>query len=75
MGRPGVSSAIVGARNEQQLADSLRAAELTLTDEERKRLDDASVVPLLYPHWHQARNAMDRMGEPELTLLRQLVNR
>jgi len=75
MGKPGVSSVIVGARTEQQLADSLQAADLLLTEDERRRLDAASELPLLYPHWHQARNATDRLAEPELTLLRQFADR
>jgi aryl-alcohol dehydrogenase-like predicted oxidoreductase len=62
LGRPGVCSAIVGARTEEQLADNLRAAELELTAEERARLDEVSAPPLIYPHWHQAKTAVDRLG-------------
>jgi len=69
LGRPGVASVIVGARTEEQLADNLAAAELTLSDEERERLDRVSEPPLLYPHWHQAKTAADRLGTPELSLL------
>jgi aryl-alcohol dehydrogenase-like predicted oxidoreductase len=75
MGKPGVSSVLVGARTEAQLADALGAAGLQLTKSERERLDNASELPLLYPHWHQARNATDRLAEPELTLLRQFADR
>jgi len=38
LGRPGVTSLIVGARDEAQLADNLAAAELELTDEEAAEL-------------------------------------
>jgi aryl-alcohol dehydrogenase-like predicted oxidoreductase len=69
LGRPGVCSVIVGARTEEQLADNLRAAELELSEEERARLDEVSEPPLLYPHWHQAKTASDRLGEPERSLL------
>ncbi len=69
LGRPGISSAIVGARTEEQLADNLRAAELELGAEERTRLDELSAPPLLYPFWHQARTASDRLGAADLTLL------
>jgi len=69
LGRPGVASVIVGARTEEQLADNLAAAELTLSDEERERLDRVSEPPLLYPHWHQAKTAADRLGTAELSLL------
>jgi aryl-alcohol dehydrogenase-like predicted oxidoreductase len=75
MGKPGVSSVIVGARTEAQLSDSLGAASLQLATSERERLDNASELALLYPHWHQARNATDRLAAPELTLLQQFANR
>ena len=69
LGRPGIASAIVGARTEEQLADNLRAAELELGAEERARLDELSAPPLLYPFWHQARTASDRLAQADLTLL------
>jgi aryl-alcohol dehydrogenase-like predicted oxidoreductase len=69
LGRPGVSSVVVGARTDEQLADNLRAAALELSDAERARLDDVSAPPLLYPHWHQAKTASDRLGPPERSLL------
>ena len=64
-----MSSVVVGARTDEQLADNLKAADLTLTDEEVARLDEVSQPPLIYPHWHQANTATDRLGTPELTLL------
>jgi aryl-alcohol dehydrogenase-like predicted oxidoreductase len=70
LGRAGVTSVIVGARNDEQLADNLKAANLVLSPDERKRLDDVSAMQLLYPHWHQAKTSADRLGAPELTLLR-----
>jgi aryl-alcohol dehydrogenase-like predicted oxidoreductase len=69
LGRPGVTSLIVGARTEQQLADNLGAASLTLTAEERARLDTVSAPPLLYPYWHQAAAAKDRLSAADLSLL------
>jgi aryl-alcohol dehydrogenase-like predicted oxidoreductase len=69
LGRPGVTSAIVGARTEEQLADNLKAADLTLSDDERSCLDAASAQPLLYPHWHQANTSSDRLGPADLPLL------
>ena len=69
MGRPGVASVVVGARTEEQLADNLGAADLQLTDEERGRLDEVSLPPLIYPYWHQAKTASDRLGEADLSLL------
>ena len=69
LGRPGVASLVIGARTDEQLADNLGAADLVLGDEERTRLDELSAPPLLYPYWHQARTANDRLGEADLTLL------
>jgi diketogulonate reductase-like aldo/keto reductase len=64
-----VTSVIVGARTDEQLADNLLAADLTLTAEERQKLDDVSAMPLRYPHWHQAKTANDRLSAADLTLL------
>jgi aryl-alcohol dehydrogenase-like predicted oxidoreductase len=69
LGRPGVSTLVIGARNEEQLGDTLKAADLTLTAEERSRLDAVSAPPLLYPYWHQASTAADRLSPADLTLL------
>ncbi|MEA2281036.1 MAG: hypothetical protein QOK21_1643 [Solirubrobacteraceae bacterium] len=69
LGRPGVASVVVGARPDEQLADNLKAAELTLADDESARLDEVSAPPLLYPYWHQAKTAADRLGPADLTLL------
>jgi aryl-alcohol dehydrogenase-like predicted oxidoreductase len=69
LGKPGVTSVIIGARTEEQLADNLEAADVVLTDEERARLDEASALPLLYPYWHQAATASDRLSTADLTLL------
>ena len=69
LGRPGVTSAIIGARNEEQLQDNLRAATLVLAAEERATLDAASAPVLLYPYWHQAQTASDRLGPADLSLL------
>jgi len=69
LGRPGVASVVIGARTDEQLADNLGAADLELGAEERARLDAVSAPPLLYPYWHQAKTANDRLGEADLTLL------
>jgi len=69
LGRPGVASVIVGARTDQQLADNLAAAGLELSVEERRRLDEVSAPPLIYPFWHQAKTASDRLGPADLPLL------
>jgi aryl-alcohol dehydrogenase-like predicted oxidoreductase len=69
LGRPAVTSLVVGAKTAEQLADNLAAAELTLTAEQRDRLDRVSAPPLLYPYWHQAKTARDRLSAADLTLL------
>lgn len=69
IGRKVVTSIIIGGRTEAQFKDNLAAAELKLTTEERKRLDDVSIPPLLYPYWHQRNNASDRLSEADLELL------
>jgi aryl-alcohol dehydrogenase-like predicted oxidoreductase len=51
--RAGVSSVLIGARTEEQLADNLNAATWALSDEELNRLDELTVPRLLYPYWHQ----------------------
>jgi aryl-alcohol dehydrogenase-like predicted oxidoreductase len=74
LGRAGVASVIVGARTDEQLADNLEAAELELSEEERRRLDEVSAPPLIYPFWHQAKTASDRLGPADLSLLGPYIN-
>lgn len=69
LGRPGVTSVIIGGRNEEQFKDSLAAANLALTAEECQRLDKVSELPLLYPYWHQVKWAKDRLSAADLTVL------
>jgi aryl-alcohol dehydrogenase-like predicted oxidoreductase len=49
----GVSSIILGARTEAQLADNLAAAAWSLTDAEIRRLTEVSDEPPPYPYSHQ----------------------
>jgi aryl-alcohol dehydrogenase-like predicted oxidoreductase len=67
--RPAVTSLIVGARTDEQLADNLAAADLILDDEEIDALERVSRPPLLYPYWHQAASASDRLGPADHVLL------
>ncbi|ODT82259.1 MAG: aldo/keto reductase [Pelagibacterium sp. SCN 64-44] len=69
LGRPGVTSAIIGGRNEKQFADNIAAADLELSADERARLDAVSRPPLLYPYWHQSFTAQDRLGRIDLDLI------
>lgn len=67
--RPTISSVVVGARTDEQLADNLRTVELTLSDDELAKLDEVSRPPLLYPYWHQRKTASARLSAADLTLL------
>ena len=68
MAKPAVTSLIVGARTEDQLADNLAAAELKLEASHMERLDKVSAQPLPYPLWHQTANASERFGPGDNTL-------
>jgi aryl-alcohol dehydrogenase-like predicted oxidoreductase len=67
--RPGVVSLIIGARTDEQLEDNLAAADLKLSDAESARLEEVSRPPLIYPHWHQAKTARDRLSAADRALL------
>jgi len=68
IGRPAVTSLIIGGRTEAQFRDNLACVDVKLSAEERARLDRASQPPLIYPYWHQSRTASDRLGPADLTL-------
>jgi aryl-alcohol dehydrogenase-like predicted oxidoreductase len=71
LGRPAVTSLIIGARTDEQLRDNLGGADLALTADEREALDKVSAPELVYPHWHQLATARDRLGPADLALLGQ----
>jgi aryl-alcohol dehydrogenase-like predicted oxidoreductase len=75
LGRPGISSVIVGARTDEQLADNLGAASLTLDDSERHRLEQVSRPPLPYPYWHQRSAAAQRLSAADLSLIEPYLSR
>jgi aryl-alcohol dehydrogenase-like predicted oxidoreductase len=58
--RPAVSSVLVGARTERQLRDNLAALTWQLSEEEMRRLNEASASPFAYPYWHQRRFGAER---------------
>ena len=47
--KPGISSAIIGARNEDQLIENLRAVDIELSTEEMAQLDEVSKLRSEYP--------------------------
>ena len=51
LAKPFVTSVIIGAKRLEQLAENLAAAELKLTEDEVKRLDEVSALPPEYPGW------------------------
>jgi aryl-alcohol dehydrogenase-like predicted oxidoreductase len=53
LGRPTVSSVILGARNEAQLRDNLGAFGWSLGPEHVAQLEEASRVTMTWPYWHQ----------------------
>lgn len=63
MGRPTISSVIVGFTTEQQLRENLAAAELTLDEEDLKALEEVSATRRLFPHWFIKR-ALSTYGAP-----------
>jgi aryl-alcohol dehydrogenase-like predicted oxidoreductase len=73
LGRPGVTSLIIGARSEEQLKDNLGAADVKLTADERARLDKVSQPRLSYPYWHQAKTAKERLSAADLSLLQPYI--
>jgi aryl-alcohol dehydrogenase-like predicted oxidoreductase len=58
--KPGVDTVVLGARDEAQLRDILKAADFRLTPEESARLDEVSALPEPYPQWHQHKFGIER---------------
>lgn len=67
--RPTVSSLVIAARTDEQLADNLAAARLRLTQAQITRIEEVSRPDLPYPLWHQAANARDRLGPADAAVL------
>jgi aryl-alcohol dehydrogenase-like predicted oxidoreductase len=51
LAKPFVTSVIIGAKNTDQLKQNLSAAELQLTEDEIRKLDEVSALPPEYPGW------------------------
>jgi aryl-alcohol dehydrogenase-like predicted oxidoreductase len=67
--RPGVTSAIVGARRPEQLLDNLASADLLLSDDDVGRIERVSRPVVPYPYWHQLTWDLDRLGPAERAIL------
>jgi aryl-alcohol dehydrogenase-like predicted oxidoreductase len=61
LARQVVTSVIIGAKRLEQLQDNLAAAELTLSQEELRVLDDVSALPPEYPGWMVSFQGADRL--------------
>jgi aryl-alcohol dehydrogenase-like predicted oxidoreductase len=64
LGRPSVSTVIMGARNEEQLRQNLGAVGWKLTPDQVKNLDAASAPVPAYPYWHQRGTFPERNPPP-----------
>ncbi|MDZ4068113.1 MAG: aldo/keto reductase [Tabrizicola sp.] len=62
-----VSSILLGASKAEQLADTLKASQIKLSDEQMTQLEAASAPPALYPAWFIERFA-DRRTEKSLAV-------
>ena len=51
LAKPAVTSVIIGARTDEQLADNLAAARVSLSAEDLAALDQVSALPREYPAW------------------------
>jgi aryl-alcohol dehydrogenase-like predicted oxidoreductase len=51
LAKPFVTSVIIGAKRLEQLHDNVAAVDLKLTEDEMKKLDEVSTLPLEYPGW------------------------
>ena len=60
--RPAITSVIVGAKTQEQLADNLAATDLRLSETEIAALDEVSKLPREYPGWMFERQTADRLS-------------
>jgi aryl-alcohol dehydrogenase-like predicted oxidoreductase len=49
--RPGVSSVLIGASRVEQLEQNIRSLDVSLSPDQQKRLDEASILPMLNPYF------------------------
>jgi len=77
--KPFVTSIILGAKKKEQLVDNLAAADLKLTADQVKHLDDASALPMEYPGWmvefQNARDPRGQLGQPTEAQVRAVADR
>ena len=61
--RPVVTSVIIGAKRLEQLQDNLAAADVKLSADEIRILDEVSALPPEYPGWMLDFQGLDRLGQ------------
>jgi aryl-alcohol dehydrogenase-like predicted oxidoreductase len=61
LAKPFVTTIIIGAKTMEQLDDNLAAANVKLTADEIKTLDEMSKLPPEYPGWMLARQGAERV--------------
>ena len=64
LAKPFITSVIIGAKTIEQLEDNLAAAELQLSFDEMKALDEVSALPPEYPGWMLERQGGHRIPKP-----------
>ena len=62
--KPGVTSVIIGAKNQDQLMDNIACTRLSLSLDEIKELDEISALSPEYPGWMIDRQLTGRFPEP-----------
>jgi len=62
LAKPVVTSVIIGAKRLDQLQDNLAAVELTLTQDELRKMDEVSSLAPEYPGWALPFQGADRLG-------------
>ncbi len=63
LAKPAVSTVIIGAKRQDQLADNLGAVEVALSNDQVARLDEASALAPEYPGWMIERQGTYRQGQ------------
>jgi aryl-alcohol dehydrogenase-like predicted oxidoreductase len=63
LAKPFVTSVIIGAKRADQLQENLAAAEVKLTEEEMKQLDEVSALPPEYPGWMVPFQNINRLAD------------
>lgn len=62
LNKPHVTSVIIGAKTDAQLADNIAATGLRLSEEQMATLDEVSALPSEYPGWMLERQGADRLA-------------